>query len=179
MKWFKHLADASASELISEVEALYGLEGYARYFKILEVVAGKMDHTNRCEVAYPWQKWQEILRGKRGRLTTFLTFLQERGAITFREENAEKPGRFPEATEKQTESGPKQNGNILRIKVPNLLKIRDNYSTNLQVTTPPTCKLDLDLDLDQDHPPPIPPEKPGGDAEPSIPDAAGGRGMGF
>lgn len=43
MQWFKHYHNASSSNKISKIEAEFGLEGYARYFKLLELIAEKFD----------------------------------------------------------------------------------------------------------------------------------------
>lgn len=113
MKWFKHLSDASkAGELIAEIEDIFGLEGYARYFKLLEAVAYKMDTSDKCSAAYPWSKWQTFLKGKRKKLETFLVYLENKQEINL-----------------------KQNGNILEIEIPKLAQLRDNHTKNLQVTS--------------------------------------------
>lgn len=113
MKWFKHLTDASkAGELIAEIEDVFGLEGYARYFKLLEAVAYKMDSSDKCSAAYPWSKWQTFLKAKRNKLETFLVYLENKLEINL-----------------------KQTGNILEIEIPKLALLRDNHTKNLQVTS--------------------------------------------
>lgn len=37
LRWFKHFSDASRDEKIVKIEARYGLNGYARFFKLLEL----------------------------------------------------------------------------------------------------------------------------------------------
>ena len=105
MKWFKHTTDASDDEFLAEVEDIFGLDGYARWWKLLEAVARQMDKSDRCAASYSWQKWQTILRGKRNKLETFLFHCQNKRKIKL-----------------------KQNGNILEIEIPNLVKYRDEYS---------------------------------------------------
>ena len=39
MRWFKHMTDASDDEFVAAVESRFGLEGYARWWKLLEAVA--------------------------------------------------------------------------------------------------------------------------------------------
>jgi len=40
MKWFKHFTDASDDDFLQTIEDIFGLEGYARWWKLLEVIAG-------------------------------------------------------------------------------------------------------------------------------------------
>lgn len=122
MKWFKHMTDASDDEFISELEDIFGLEGYARWFKLLEIVAKQMDETGKCSASYSWKKWQSLLRGKRKKLETFLEHL----------ENKQKTNR-------------KQTGNILEIKIPKLLELRDNHTKNLQVTDKQEVEVEVEL----------------------------------
>lgn len=105
MRWFKHMTDSSDDEFMSELESEFGLEGYARWWKLLEAIGRQMDKSECAAVAYPWDKWQTILKGKRKKLETFLIHLQNKGKI------------------KQ-----KLNGNILEIECPNILKFRDEYT---------------------------------------------------
>jgi hypothetical protein len=105
MKWFKHFTDASQDEIIVILEHHFGLEGYARWWKLLEIVGREMDKTDRCSASFPWPVWQQKLRGKRKKLETFLECLENLRRINL-----------------------KQNENVLEIEIPNLLKIRDEYS---------------------------------------------------
>ncbi len=52
MKWFKHMTDASLDENIVAIRNKYGREGVCRYWEILELIASKMDDSDRCEVTY-------------------------------------------------------------------------------------------------------------------------------
>ncbi len=128
MKWFKHQTDASESgEFISELESIFGLEGYARWFKLLEKVGYRMDKTDLCSAAYPWSDWQRFLRGKRKKLETFLEHCQNKGKISY-----------------------SSTGNILEIKIPNLLIIRDNHSKNLQAADKRLASKEVELEVDKE-----------------------------
>lgn len=105
MRWFKHMTDASDDEFMILIEAEFGLAGYARWFKILEEVGRKMDKSDRCAAAFPWNVWQTKLKGKPKLLRTFLERLANLQRIKL-----------------------KETGNVLEIEVPKLLKIRDEYS---------------------------------------------------
>lgn len=110
MKWFKHFSSASHDEFLESLIDDFGLEGYARWWLVLESIASQMDTTGRCHVEYSWVKWQTILKGKRNKLETFLEHCQNESKLKL-----------------------EQNGNKLKITCPKLLNLRDNYSRNLQV----------------------------------------------
>jgi hypothetical protein len=77
MKWFKHYSDASDDEFIAKLESQFGLEGYARWWKILEIISKQMDETNRCHAEYPVDKWKRLLSIKQEKfLKLFLNFCQ-------------------------------------------------------------------------------------------------------
>lgn len=106
MRWFKHLSASSAEEFLSELEATFGLDGYARWMKLLEAVAARMEPGDAAAIArYPWSEWQRILRGKRKQLTSFLEHLENKRQIKV-----------------------KDDGQVLEIEIPILLKLRDEYS---------------------------------------------------
>ena len=76
MRWFKHLSSASDDPFLVDLEARFGLEGYARWWRLLEAVASQVNpKEGRWTVSYPWAKWQQILQGKRKKLETFLEHL--------------------------------------------------------------------------------------------------------
>jgi hypothetical protein len=125
MKWFRHYSDASNDEFIAWIEAEFGLEGYARWWKLLEAIAAQMKpKTEQAAAVYPWPKWQTILRVKRKQLTCFLV-----------------------ACEKQRKINWKATDLLLTIECPKLLEIRDNYTKDWQATDK---KLSLDTDTDTD-----------------------------
>jgi hypothetical protein len=128
VKWFRHMSNMSQDEFIAELEHIYGLEGYARWCKLLEAIADQMDKTARCSVSYPWSKWQTILRGKRNKLETFLKHLENKRKIFLNE-----------------------NGNVLEIGCRKLLELRDEYSRK-SGQTPDRCpdKVAPDTDTEVD-----------------------------
>ena len=125
MKWFKHMSDASDDEFIADLEDKFGLEGYARWWKMLEAIATQMDETDKCSVAYPMQKWLKILKAKRNKLSQFLVYCELQLKIN-------------------TES----TGNILEIECPKLLEIRDNHSKNLQATYKRLASEEVEVDTE-------------------------------
>lgn len=131
MKWFKHMSSASDDEFLDGIIDDFGLEGYARWWLILEAIASQMDGSNKCSVTYSWGKWQSILRGKRNKLGTFLERLENESKINL-----------------------KQTGNKLEIECPKLLKLRDNYTKDLEeVLEQPlevTSKQEVEVEVDKE-----------------------------
>jgi hypothetical protein len=106
MRWFKHLADASDDEFILSLEARFGLDGYARWWKLLEAIAARMKPTDTSATAsLPRSEWLRILKCKRKQLDTFLESIGNERRIILSE-----------------------TGNILQIECPKLLKFRDEYA---------------------------------------------------
>jgi len=128
MKWFKHYSIASDDEFIARLEAEFGLEGYARWWKLLEVIAKQMDGTERCHAEYPVRKWMEFLSCKQEKIIkTFLNFCQNFGKLSTNYE-----------------------GNILKITCPKLLELRDEHTRKLRSSSGQTPVQDLDTELDTD-----------------------------
>lgn len=112
MKWFKHFSNASSDEFMVELEELFGLEGVARWWKLLEAVSANVDpKKGNWSTRYSWSKWQTLLRGKRKKLETFLEHLENKTRINL-----------------------EQNGNFLEIRINNLTKYCDNYTKDLQAS---------------------------------------------
>ena len=125
MRWFKHDSDAFTSEGVEALIAEFGFSGYGRWNRLLEIVAFKMDETDRCYVEYPIQKWCSLLGLKQKQLISFL-----------------------KATEKQLKTKVKLNEKQLRIEIPNLLKKRDKYTRDLQKKGQLLTTTDIDIDKD-------------------------------
>ena len=127
MKWFKHMSDASHDEAISQMEAKYGLEGYARWWKILEKIAQQMDDTDKCSATYPMSIWCGYLTVRRPLLARYLVDIQWLGLIN------------------HVTDGP-----LLTIEVPNLLKIRDNTTANLQAKKRSLASKEVEVEVDKE-----------------------------
>jgi hypothetical protein len=109
IRWFKHLTDASDDEFILLLEEKFGLEGYARWWKLCEAIASRMkknDIVARAEL--PWSEWCHLMRAKKKVLLSFL-----------------------ELTGNQSRTRMIDSGNILTIELPKLLKFRDEYGSRV------------------------------------------------
>ena len=114
MKWFKHEVDAIHSEKLTRLKSEFGFEGYGRYWRIMEIVAERMDGSNRCHAELPEKEWLNLLSIRRPLFDRYLVvigLLFDSWRITSDKEKL-----------------------LIRIEIPNLLDKRDNYTTNLQAT---------------------------------------------
>ena len=141
MIWFKHLCSASNGETLSQIEEEFGLEGYARFFKLMEVVASKSDNDNYF-AEYSEKKWSTFLRAKPKKLRTFLKCLENLQVILV--EHSE---------------------NIIRIEMPNLCKFkqkdlgRSRPSRVKTASNPPLEKeIEIDKEVEKETEPVIPPQ---------------------
>lgn len=124
MKWFKHQANARNDERLSRLEDKAGLEGYGFYFKMLEIVAEVIDATDRHEVTYSLSRW-----GRQANISTkkFVFLVQcchDVGLMIAQRVDDD-----------------------MIVKIPNLLKYRDNHTKNLQATS----KQDLEVEIDKER----------------------------
>ena len=57
MRWFKHITGTWQDEKITELVEELGLEGYGFYWRILEIIAGNMDETQRTFASFSAKTW--------------------------------------------------------------------------------------------------------------------------
>ncbi len=117
IRWFKHISKSSDDPILSDIEAKFGITGYARFFKMIEAIAESMKKDSPPSLSLSVNRWCEILRAKKKILRTFLEHCQNVSRI------------------KQ-----ELNGNILTITYPNILKYKDEYqqkSRHCPDTLPP------------------------------------------
>ncbi|MCO7217095.1 hypothetical protein [Halomonas sp. OfavH-34-E] len=83
MKAFIHHAELSASKAVADIEAHFALIGYARYLKVLELVAAEAggDDTRR-KVTLSWDAWAASLAGEQEVLAEFFAFCHDHGALS-------------------------------------------------------------------------------------------------
>jgi hypothetical protein len=112
VKWFKHYSDASTSQKLNVLMDKYGLEGYARYWLLIELLAEKFDGKDPT--------FQLHLNTIKQRLRTYHTKIIER----FLKDIGESLLMSVECDDK-----------LYTIYCPKLLEIKDNHTRNLQVKT--------------------------------------------
>ena len=122
IKWFKHQSCARNDEKLSRLEDKSGLEGYGFYFKMLEIVAEVIDSTDKHEVTYSLSRW-----GRQTNITSkkwlFLSLCCSDVGLMF----------VCRASDDIT------------VRIPNLLKYRDNHTKNLQAT----YKQEVEVEVEQ------------------------------
>lgn len=94
----------------------FGYEGYGRFWRIVEIIAERMDKTDRCHAELPAADWCEKLKIKRKKLDTFLVGL----ALVL--------NRNTEQNQNQMSFNAEQTGNKIKIEWRNLLKKKDEYT---------------------------------------------------
>jgi hypothetical protein len=107
MRWFKHLTAARRDEKLARLFHRSGNSGYGVYFRLLEIVGGEMDNSSqRCSLQYPVSTWAAELKVVLPQnVRKQLAVLEEVGLITLTADGLE-----------------------IEIRIPNLLKYRDEYS---------------------------------------------------
>lgn len=111
MKWFKHYTDASFDNKLNRVEDKFGLVGYAVYFKIIEVCAMQWDGKTEPIFDINKKKTKSILSLNYKKTESILSLFSVLNLFSV------------EIFEE-----------FYRIEIPNLVKIKDNHTKNLQVT---------------------------------------------
>lgn len=105
MKWFKHFSNASDDEKLCELEDVFGLEGYAVYWKTLEIIAADMDTEGEPKIKLSGRKLKQKLSISVQKLTKIYDFLDEIGLVSV-----------------------KKDSTYFFLHCPKLLKIKDDYS---------------------------------------------------
>ncbi len=110
MRWFKHLSTSFDDEDMALLVEKFGLEGYGLWWRILEIIAGKMEKGCDCACAtFPRRKWRNLCCiYHQSRFDLITIFLASRGKLSIISDES--------------------NRDLLTISCPNLLKYRDEYS---------------------------------------------------
>jgi len=112
VRWFKHRSDAADDESLAAMIDKFGVAAYGIYWIILEKIAAQMDASGCTSVQYPVKKWQNFTGTSPALLRKVTGFLSE--PKNFRSGNAV--------------FSLKNEGNLLEISCPKLLKYRDEYT---------------------------------------------------
>ncbi|SJM89997.1 hypothetical protein [Crenothrix polyspora] len=111
MKWFKHLSTARNDERLARLEDKAGLEGYGFYFKTLEIVAENMDASDCTEVTYSLSRWGRQTNITSKKWLYLSSCCSDVGLMIVC-----------------------RDADDITVKIPKLLKHKDNHTKNLQVT---------------------------------------------
>ena len=109
MRWFKHLTDAADDEKLADILTEFGPEGFGVWWLLCEVVGKQMDNTERCEASYSLEHWARKLYISKRKASSFLKVFSEKNLIFLSYDESNCIGK-------------------IIVKVPNMLKFRDEYS---------------------------------------------------
>lgn len=104
MKWFKHMTCSGDDEKLSAIIDELGMEGYGFYWRLLEIVAEKLDQKGETSCQFSAKKWGNFFQFSPKKFQKFAQILAEKRLISV------------EISEK-----------FIKIDIPNLLKYRDTY----------------------------------------------------
>jgi len=84
MIWFKHMTNMRHDPKVQNLVKWFGLEGYARWLLILEIIASEMDQTDKCSVTLDETIWRNELKIYRSTsLRHYLESCRNLGLISF------------------------------------------------------------------------------------------------
>lgn len=144
MRWFKHMTCSFNDEKLSAVVDELGMEGYGFWWRILEVVAEKMDENGEYSVSFSPKKWGNFFGFSAKKFENFAGIFQKNRIFDVE---------FSE--------------NQVMVSIPNLLKYRDEWSRKKarnsgvapEELRPSRARLkDPDIDKEDITPPVSPPK---------------------
>ena len=165
MRWLKHMTNAQDDERIAAFLVDAGLEGYGFYWVLLETIGRPMDSSEKCELTYPLTQWARALKCHHNKVTKYLIKLYLHGLIIVNDWpdlTRELPGYYPGPTPALLDGYlqvtlPNKGGVTLkydpgsvRVKVPKLLKYRDEYSKKSGQKPEKVRRKDTDTDPEID-----------------------------
>lgn len=128
MKWFKHLCDSNRSVTIRKINKKYGLEGEARYWRLVEICSEKYE-CGEPEFTFDPETVRQTLRHRS--VTDCRSFVDWLATAQLLIADT--------------------SGIVWRIKFPKILEIRDNHTRNLQAANKLVSdNLPLEEDKDKD-----------------------------
>ena len=133
MKWFKHQSNARNDERLAHLEDKCGLEGYGFYFKMLEIVAEVIDQSDKHEVIYSMSRWGRQVNVTSKKFLFLSQCCADVGLMLVQ-----------------------RDADNITIKIPNLLKYRDNHTKNLQATSKQELETETDKEADKEVEKPTP-----------------------
>lgn len=105
MRWFKHMAGSWDDEKLAGLVDQHGLEGYGFWWRVVEVVAAKVDKSEQTSAEFPAKKWGSLLGLSPKKFRMLAECCATLGLFSLE---------FSQ--------------NSIRIDMPNILKFRDEYT---------------------------------------------------
>lgn len=128
MKWFKHMSDANRDDKLVAIRDEFGLWGVGLYWTIVEMVAEQMKSRDpKPEAIILFPVLCSFAGCKPNKLRRFLELMRnQRGMLA------------------------EQNGNQLRIIIPKLLEIKDNYLKDLEETKKKLPSKEVEVEVEEE-----------------------------
>ncbi len=137
MKWVKHMTASHDDEKLADLITRYGHAGYGVWWLVVEIVAARVESGDKAEVTYPVSKWSHLLSVRGSHVRQCLLKLEVTHLVTL-----------------------EWNDTDITVRIPNVLKYRDEYSRK-SGQTPDKLRsknrTELEADKEQDKEPPKPP----------------------
>lgn len=105
MRWFKHMAASWDDEKLAGLVDQHGLEGYGFWWRVVEVVAAKVDKSEQTSAEFPAKKWGTLLGLSPKKFRMLAECCANLGLFSL-----------------------ELSQNAIRIDMPNILKFRDEYT---------------------------------------------------
>lgn len=115
MKWFKHMSASWEDEKLSRIVDEAGLEGYGFWWRMVEIVASKVDENNITLVTFSLKKWCSLFVVRPQKLRRLLTLCEDCGM-------------FKSVSD----------GDMITVDIPNILKYRDEWTKKKASKKPKT-----------------------------------------
>lgn len=121
MRWIKHMTRTRNDQKMATFLTYAGLNGYGFWWALLETIASEMDNSDRCEICYTVYQWCSKIGCKKQTFLKYIQIMQDLDLLTASQWPADgQPLAARESTNGSTR---------VSIKVSNLLKYRDEYSS--------------------------------------------------
>ncbi len=139
MKWVKHMTASHDDEKLADLITRYGHAGYGVWWLVVEIVAARVESGDKAEVTYPVSKWSHLLSVRGSHVRQCLLKLEVTHLVTL-----------------------EWNDTDITVRIPNVLKYRDEYSrksgqTPDKLRSKNRTELEADKELDKEPPkPPAP-----------------------
>jgi len=128
----------------------HGITAYGFYWLLTEVIAESMDKTDRCELTHSVSQWARLLFCHHHAVKKYFAALSKPVYPTVTQEL---PGSYPTSNSLVTLE---YDGSNVTVKIPNLLKYRDEYSKR-SGQTPEQLPTKIEIEnIDKKEPPIVP-----------------------
>ena len=129
MRWYKHFTDASCDSRVAELEEYHGLEGYAVYFKLLEMIGAALKKDN-TKIRLPARKLKGNLCITAQKLNKITEKINELGLMIIKKDTF-----------------------FYEIDCPKMLEFRDNSTTKVRTKSAPSEKkvsLEVEVEVEEE-----------------------------